>query len=203
MYLDSTLGLPVTCPGILVQAELDDGGVDQMQAANLLRDVVKAALAADVGDDAPEHQLQKIRIQAFLPAGESGGADGVDPDLLFQLIAVQADDDAAKTLFLFQLSKGKNLDQCHRCQLLDIPVNVQILKLLAKLRKNRKELLKCGLFGILVHVVLPYFRDYGQGLPCYNSIIRDFSSYFNIYTVLSLTISYYRGYVMFDNGNSN
>jgi hypothetical protein len=45
------------------------------------------------------------------------------------------------------------------------PVGVHLFESLIELRKSRKDLLKCGLSGILVHAVLPYFRDYGQGLP--------------------------------------
>jgi hypothetical protein len=58
------------------------------------------------------------------------------------------------------------------------------------LRKNRKELFKCGLSGVLVHAVLPYFRDYGQGLPYlyYKGFFLNYQVFCNlIFIILQLS----------------
>ncbi len=85
------------------------------------------------------------------------------------------------------LGGDHQLDELLGAHLFPAPAGFHLRESLLNLRKNRKELFKCGLIGgILVHVDVPYVRDYGQGLPCYISIIRDFYLYIKVYSSLSL-----------------
>jgi len=183
MGLDARLGFTKLCPGVLGQAEADGGGVDQVDVAELFVDVVKTVFQTEMGDQALEQHLHDLCAKNSQPAGDAGCMDGIEFDLGFQVLVVETVADIPQGRFLVHLGAYHQFDQLHRAHLLHVPVGVHRFESLVKLRKSRKDLLECGLFGTLVHMGLPYFRDYGQGLPhlYYKGI---FSFYQGIYSII-------------------
>jgi hypothetical protein len=89
-------------------------------------------------------------------SSDLGCADGFKVDLLFHVLAVQAVADVPEGWLLVHLGGCHEFDELTRGHLFHVPIGVHLFESLIELRKNRKDLLECGLIGTLVHADLPY-----------------------------------------------